>query len=86
MITTVESITTAAAALFVSTVSIFDDLTDAQVSAAIDDALRTHGGSTGCTADVAQAYGDHPELAAPRMRWARRLAEQLYTPRLALAA
>jgi hypothetical protein len=77
---------TRAAALFVSYVSIFDQLTDAQVRTAIDEALGSHGGSQGCTAEVAQAYGDHPELAAPRMRWARRVVEQVYAPALALAA
>jgi len=76
---------TRAAALFVSPVSIFDRLTDAQVAIAIDEALWTHGGSQGCVAEVAQAYGDHPETAAPRMRWARRVVEQLRTPLLVAA-
>ena len=75
-----------AAALFVSTVSMFDRVTDARVVAAIDEALWMHGGSQGCAAEVAQAYGDHPETAAPRMRWARRVVEQVDAPALALAA
>ena len=88
MITTTDPTTTdRAAALFVSTVSVFDQLTDDQVDTAIEAALRTHGGSLGCVADVAAAYGDHPELAAPRMRWARRIDEHVYAPReLAMAA
>jgi hypothetical protein len=74
-----------AAALFVSPVSIFDQLTDAQLFIAIDEALWRHGGSQGCAAEVAQAYGDHPELAAPRMRWARRVVELLDAPCLIAA-
>jgi hypothetical protein len=31
-------------------------------------------GCRGCAAQVAQEFGEHPELAAPRMRWA---AEQV---------
>jgi len=74
MITTVDPVTTTrAAALFLSTLCVADNPSTAEVVGAIERALRTHGGSAGCAADVAQAYGDHPELAAPRMRWARRL-------------
>ncbi|HEX8631182.1 MAG TPA: hypothetical protein VF755_23740 [Catenuloplanes sp.] len=67
-----------AAALFVSTVSAADRLTGAQVRAAIRQALRTHGGTRGCVGDVAAAYGEHPELAAGRMRWARGVVDELY--------
>ena len=59
-----------AAALFVSDVSVHDHLTGDQVDAAIRRSVHSHGGTRGCAADVAAAYGDHPELAAPRMRWA----------------
>jgi hypothetical protein len=45
------------------------------MDAAIRRALRTHGGSRGRAADLAAAYGDHPELAAPRMRWALGVVE-----------
>jgi len=31
-------------------------------------------GPRGCTARMAQEFGDHPDAAARRMRWARRLA------------
>jgi hypothetical protein len=79
MNTTTESNTAArAAALFVSTLSVHDHPTDAEVAGAIDDALRRHGGGRGCAADVAAAYGDYPELAAPRMRWALQLVESVY--------
>jgi hypothetical protein len=66
-----EIITAArAAALFVSDVSVHDHLTGDQVDAVIRRSVHRHGGTRGCAADVAAAYGDHPELAAPRMRWA----------------
>jgi hypothetical protein len=37
--------------------------------------VRVHGGSRGCAGEVAAAYGDYPEIAAARMRWARTLVE-----------
>ncbi|MEU4423079.1 hypothetical protein AB0F81_20840 [Actinoplanes sp. NPDC024001] len=46
--------------------------------------MRAHGGVRGCAADVASEYGDHPETAAPRMRWARALVEELYGARRAV--
>jgi hypothetical protein len=42
----------------------------ARIRQAIAAAIRDYGG-LGCAARVAQAYGDHPETAATRMRWAR---------------
>jgi hypothetical protein len=79
MYATTEPLTAArATALFVSDLSTSDQLSHADVAAAIRHSLRTHGGIRGCAADVAAAYGDHPELAAPRMRWARSVVESLY--------
>lgn len=79
MNTTTDPITAArAAALFVSDLSMTDEPTDIDVTTAIRHSLRSHGGSRGCAADLAAAYGDHPELAAPRMRWARRVIEHAY--------
>ena len=40
-----------------------------QVRQAIATAIGVHG-MRGCAARVAQAYGDHPETAPTRMRWA----------------
>jgi hypothetical protein len=57
-------------ALFASTLQRSDEPTVAQVHGAIAAALATFG-IRGCAARVAQAYGEHPETAAPRMRWAR---------------
>ena len=48
------------------------------VNEAIRSAVRAHGGVRGCAADVAGEYGDRPEVAAPRMRWARHVVEELY--------
>jgi hypothetical protein len=71
-----------AAALFVSNLSASAHPSDADIEAAIRHSLRTRGGIRGCSADVAAAYGDYPELAAPRMRWARTVVENLYQRRL----
>jgi hypothetical protein len=76
---TTDALTAArAAALFVSDVSVADHPTDVEVDQAIRRSLRTHGGSRGCAADLAAAYGDRPELAAPRMRWALGTVENRY--------
>ena len=56
------------------------------VDAAIRIAVRNHHGVRGCAVDVASEYGDHPDLAAPRMRWARRLVEELYAVRVSAPA
>jgi hypothetical protein len=81
---------TRAAALFVSRLSTADRPTPAEAEDAIGWAVRTHGGPAGLAADVAQEYGEHPELAAARMRWARALLDSLdpmtATSRATLAA
>ena len=67
-----------AAALFVSHLSADAHPTRPEVTAVIRRAVRAHGGSRGCAADLAAAYGDCPELAARRMRWARHVVKELY--------
>jgi hypothetical protein len=67
-----------AAALFASDLSVADRPTRAMVQIAIRHALRTQGGVRGCAANVAAGYGDYPELAARRMRWARHIVDDLY--------
>jgi hypothetical protein len=37
-------------------------------------------GIGGCAGRMAQEFGDHPEAAADRMRWVRRLADQVFAP------
>ena len=69
------SISTARAdALFVSALQRSEEPSAAQVRQAIAAAIRQFG-ARGCAARVAQAYGEHPETAAPRMRWARALVQ-----------
>ena len=65
------SIDTARAdALFASALQISDEPSAVQVKRAIDAATSTLG-DLGCVARVAQEFGEHPETAVTRMRWAR---------------
>ena len=57
-------------ALFASTLQRSDEPSAVQVEQAIAAATRAFG-DLGCAARVAQEYGEHPETAAGRMRWAR---------------
>lgn len=72
-----------AEALFVSDLQPSDQPTAAQVARAIDESLAVRGGAAGCAAVMAAEYGEHPETAALRMRWALGLA---YRANHALAA
>lgn len=67
-----------AEALFSSDVSACFPVTPQEVKDAIRRAVRSNGGVRGCAAQVAAAYGDHPETAAPRMRWARHVVDSVY--------
>jgi hypothetical protein len=58
-----------AGALFVSDVQQSDVPSARQVQEAVARAVREFG-SRGCADRVAQEFGDHPEIAAARMRWA----------------
>jgi hypothetical protein len=60
-------------ALFVSALQRSDGPGPDQVRQAIDAAARSFGWA-GCAERVAQEFGDHPETAAARMRWARATA------------
>jgi hypothetical protein len=57
-------------ALFASALQRSDELSVSQIQRAIAAALDGYG-VTGCAGQVAQEFGDHPETAAVRMRWAR---------------
>ncbi|MGH3716059.1 MAG: hypothetical protein ACRDT4_21740 [Micromonosporaceae bacterium] len=59
-----------AEALFVSDLQPSQQPSTAAVESAISRSIRTFG-SRGCAARVAQEYGEHPEIAVARMRWAR---------------
>jgi len=60
-------------ALFVSALQRSDELSAGQIRQAIAAAVGAFGCS-GCAERVAQEFGDHPETAAARMRWARAVA------------
>lgn len=65
--------TVRADALFASALQRCDEPSAEQIDQAIATAVRTFG-ARGCAAQVAQAYGEHPETAILRMRWARAMA------------
>jgi hypothetical protein len=69
--------TVRADALFVSALQRADDAGAERIQAAVVAAVRAFG-SRGCAARVAQEFGDHPDLAAARMRWARQLIDRTY--------
>lgn len=64
-------------ALFVSALQRSDEPGFGQIQEAVTRAVRELG-SRGCAARVAQEFGDHPETAVARMRWARQLVEAAY--------
>jgi hypothetical protein len=69
-----------AEALFTSDLSVRREYTQTEVVAAIRRAISTHHGVRGCAGEVAAAYGEHPETAARRMRWARAVIEGFTAP------
>jgi len=75
-------------ALFASALQRSDEPSAGQVRRAIATAIAARGG-LGCAALVAQAYGEHPEDAVARMRWARITVASVFgaaRPELARAA
>jgi hypothetical protein len=60
-------------ALFCSGLQPSDAPTAAMVATAISRAVQQFG-IRGCAARMAQEFGDHPDAAVERMRWARQLA------------
>ena len=56
-------------ALFASMLQRSDGPSADEVRKAIDAAVHAYGGR-GCAERVAQEFGDHPEAAVARMRWA----------------
>jgi hypothetical protein len=67
-----------AEALFTSPLSASVQASLAEVTDAIHRAVRAHGGTQGCAIEVAGEYGEHPDTAARRMRWALQLVEATY--------
>jgi hypothetical protein len=71
-------------ALFVSALQRSEELSTGQVRQAVATAVRAFG-SRGCAERVAQEFGDHPDTAVARMRWARMVEAEAfgsYGPRL----
>jgi hypothetical protein len=63
-------------AVFASVLQCSDNPSAGQVRKAIAATMRAYGG-LGCVERVAQEFGDHPEAAVNRMRWARAVAGEL---------
>lgn len=63
-------------ALFASSLQSTDTIT-AEVAAAEIRRTIQQLGPTGCAGRMAEEFGDHPEQARDRMRWARQLTSQL---------
>lgn len=77
--------TSIAEAVFASTLQPSEHPNAQQVTAAVRDSLRRNGGRHGCTSLCATEYGEHPDTAPARMRWALTLTNHL-SPALATAA
>ena len=72
-------------ALFASALQRSDAPCPAEVRDAVRRAVQSLG-SGGCAAQVAQEFGDHPETAILRMRWAREAVERAFVAGDALVA
>ena len=68
------TLTGRAEALFVSCLQPSDRPSAEQIAAAIQASVADHGGLCGCAEALAAEYGEHPETAVQRMRWALELA------------
>lgn len=67
-------------ALFVSALQRCDQPSAGQVRQAVAAAVGVFG-PLGCAERVAQEFGDHPETAVTRMRWARQLTAEAISGR-----
>jgi hypothetical protein len=67
-----------AEALFVSDLPARPGMDHADLDGAIRTAVQKFGGSRGCAAAMAFEYGEHPETATARMRWALATVEAAY--------
>ena len=66
-----------AEAIFASGLQRGDEPSAGQVRQAVAKAIGAFGYS-GCAERVAQEFGDHPETAVIRMRWARAVAREAF--------
>jgi hypothetical protein len=69
--------TVRASALFVSPLQRSDEPSAEQVRRAVAGTVREFG-SRACAERVAQEFGDHPEMAVERMRWALRVTSTAF--------
>ena len=60
-----------AEALFTSELPTGSEPASADIERAIRCAVHMYGGVRGCASQMAYGFGDNPEAAAKRMRWAR---------------
>jgi hypothetical protein len=67
-------------ALFVSALQRGDHPSAREVRRAVAAAVEAFG-QCGCAGRVAQEFGDHPDAAIIRMRWARQVASQAFGER-----
>jgi hypothetical protein len=72
-------------ALFASGLQRSDAPDADMVAEAISHAVRQLG-TRGCAGRMAQEFGDHPEMAADRMRWVRQLVGEVSAPDFASQA
>lgn len=64
-------------ALFASILQRSDGPSADEIRRAVATAMRAYGGR-GCAELVAQEFGDHPETAITRMRWAREMVGEAF--------
>ena len=72
-------------ALFVSALQRFEQPSEHQIRQAVAEVVRTFGPG-GCAERVAQEFGDHPDSAVSRMRWARARAAEVFRGQVPEAA
>ena len=72
-------------ALFASGLQRSDTPDAEMVAEVISHAVRQFG-TRGCAGRMAQEFGDHPEMAADRMRWVRQLVGKVSAPAIAWRA
>jgi len=64
--------------LAISSFSAAARLDRVSVDAAIRATVRSHGGVQACVAALAQEFGEYPDTAPLRMRWAKQAVASLY--------
>jgi hypothetical protein len=72
------SLATRCEALFVSDLQSSEQPDSRQVRSAIVSTIQTFGRQY-CVTRVAQEFGDHPDIAVARMRWAREAVRRAYS-------